>query len=173
MVGRASLFKRRLLVEFRMWRGVIAAVKNPLVRLLLAVIGKGLAAAVRKAGCTQVMRASYLSSSRKMMATIGVLNLVNVKAAERVGRAAGAREFIRQLPAAHGPTHNLTKGTGLEEAEVKGHYLILIWAEFTNLRAPSGAKQRGRLEAFSNALITGTVNQSLTSRMVTGHPQAA
>jgi len=137
------------------------------------VIGKGLAAAVRKAGCTQVMRASYLSSSRKMMATIGVLNLVNVKAAERVGRAAGAREFIRQLPAAHGPTHNLTKGTGLEEAEVKGHYLILIWAEFTNLRAPSGAKQRGRLEAFSNALITGTVNQSLTSRMVTGHPQAA
>jgi hypothetical protein len=137
------------------------------------VIGSALRAAVGKAGCTQVLRASYLSWGRKMMATIGVLNLVNVRAAERAGRAAGAREFIRQLPAAHGPTHNLTKGTGLEEAEVKGHYLILIWSEFTDLRAPSGARQRARLEAFSNALIRGTVNRSLTSRMVTGHPQAA
>jgi hypothetical protein len=137
------------------------------------VIGSALAAAVGRAGCTQVLRASYLSGGRKMMATIGVVNLVNVRAAERVGRAAGAREFVRQLPAAHGPTHNLTKGTGLEEAQVKGHYLILIWSEFTDLRAPSGAKQRARLEAFSNALIRGTVNQSLTTRMVTGQPQAA
>jgi hypothetical protein len=135
------------------------------------VIGKALTAAVGKARCTQVLRASYVSSTRKMMATIGVLNLATVRAAERVGRAAGSREFIRQLPAAHGPTHNLTKGTGVEEAEVKGHYLILIWTEFTNLRAPSGAKQRARLVGFSNALIRGTVNQSLTSRMVTGHPQ--
>jgi hypothetical protein len=135
------------------------------------VIGKALSAAVGKAGCTQVLRASYLSSSRKMMATIGVLNLASVKAAGRAGKAAGAREFIRQLPAAHGPTHNLSKGTGLEEAEVKGHYLILIWSEFTNLHAPSGAKQRHRLEAFSSALISGTVNQSLSTRMVTGHPQ--
>ena len=30
------------------------------------------------------------------------------------------------------------KGTGLEEAEIKGHYLILTWAEFTNLKAPKG-----------------------------------
>jgi hypothetical protein len=106
-----------------------------------------------------------------MMATIGVLNLVNVTAAEKAGKASGATGFIRQLPGPHGPTHNLTKGTGLEEAEVKGHYLILIWTEFANLHAPSGKKQRKELMSFSVDLFRGTANVSLTSRMVTGKPQ--
>ena len=133
-----------------------------------AVIGSSLGAAVRKGGCTQVMRASYLSTNKKIMATIGVLNLANVAAAEKAGKAAGASQFIRQLPGAHGPTRNLTKGTGLVEAEVKGHYLILIWTEFANQHAPKGKKQRKELTNFSAALFAGTANVSLTSRMVTG-----
>jgi hypothetical protein len=135
-----------------------------------AVIGTALRSAVRKGGCTQVIRASYLSTDRKIMATIGVLNLVDVAAAEKAGKATGAAEFIRQLPGPKGPTRNLTKGTGLEEAEVKGHYLILIWTEFANLHAPTGKKQRKELTAFSADLFAGTANVSLTSRMVTGKP---
>ncbi|HEY6280121.1 MAG TPA: hypothetical protein VIX86_27840 [Streptosporangiaceae bacterium] len=135
------------------------------------VVGSALRAAVRKAGCTQVLRASYLSTDHKMMATIGVLNLVDVNAAEEAGRASGTTGFIHQLPGAHGPTRNLAKGTGLEEAEVKGHYLILIWAEFANLHTPSGSKQRKELAKFSADLFAGTANISLTSRMVTGKPQ--
>jgi hypothetical protein len=135
-----------------------------------ALIGSALRSAVRKGGCTQVIRASYLSTNRKIMATIGVLNLVDVAAAEKAGKVTGAAEFIRQLPGPKGPTHNLTKGTGLEEAEVKGHYLILIWTEFANLHAPSGKKQRKELTAFSAGLFAGTANVSLTSRMVTGKP---
>jgi hypothetical protein len=135
-----------------------------------ALIGTALRSAVRKGRCTQVLRASYLSTDRKIMATIGVLNLVDVAAAEKAGKATGAAEFIRQLPGPKGPTHNLTKGTGLEEAEVKGHYLILIWTEFANLHAPSGKKQRKELTAFSADLFAGTANVSLTSRMVTGKP---
>ena len=113
------------------------------------LVGTALQAAVRKGGCTQVVRASYLSTDRKVMATIGVLNLVNVAAAEQAGKATGPAEFIRQLPGPKGPTRNLTKGTGLEEAEIKGHYLILIWTEFANLHAPPGKKQRRELTAFS------------------------
>jgi hypothetical protein len=134
------------------------------------VIGSALRSAVSKGGCTQVIRASYLSTDKKIMATIGVLNLVDVAAAEKAGKAAGAAEFIRQLPAAKGPTRKLTQGTGLEEAEVKGHYLILIWTEFANLQAPSGKKQRKELANFSADLFAGTANVSLTSRMVTGKP---
>jgi hypothetical protein len=134
------------------------------------VIGTALRSAVRKGGCTQVIRASYLSADRKIMATIGVLNLVDVAAAEKAGKATGAAEFIRQLPGPKGLTRNLTKGTGLEEAEVKGHYLILIWTEFANLHAPTGKKQRKELTAFSADLFAGTANVSLTSRMVTGKP---
>jgi len=134
------------------------------------VFGSKLAAAIRKAKCTQVLRASYLSTDRKIMATVGVLNLADVTAAEKAGKAAGATEFIKQLPSRHGPTRNLAKGTGIEVAEVKGHYLILIWTEFTNLHSPSGKSQRKKLESFSIGLVSGTANVSLSNRMVTGRP---
>jgi len=134
-----------------------------------ALIGSALPSAVSHAGCTQVMRASYLSSS-KLMGTIGVLNLSTAAAAEKAGKAAGPTEFIAQLPAAKGPTKRLTKGTGLEAAEVKGHLLVLGWAEFTNLRAPKSVAQRGELEAFISILIQKTANVSLAIRMVTGRP---
>ena len=117
-----------------------------------------------------MIRASYLSTDRKIMATVGVLNLVDVTAAEKAGKAAGATEFIKQLPSRHGPTRNLAKGTGIEVAEVKGHYLILIWTEFANLHSPSGKSQRKKLETFSIGLVAGTANVSLSNRMVTGQP---
>ena len=134
------------------------------------VFGSKLAAAIRKAKCTQVLRASYLSTDRKIMATVGVLNLNNVTGAKKAGKAAGATQFIKQLPSRHGPTRNIAKGTGIVEADIKGHYLILTWTEFTNLRAPSGKTKRKQLESFSTGLVAGTANVSLTSRMVTGNP---
>ena len=134
------------------------------------VFGSKLATAIGKAKCTQVLRASYLSTDRKIMATVGVLNLVNVTAAEKAGKAAGHTEFIKQLPSRHGPTRNLAKGTGIEVAEVKGHYLILIWTEFANLHSPIPKSQRKELESFSMGLVAGTANVSLSNRMVTGHP---
>jgi hypothetical protein len=134
------------------------------------VLGGKLQAALRKGGCTQVMRASYLSTGQKIMATIGVLNLANVTDSEQAGKATGATAFIKQLPGAKGPTRNLMKGTGLEEAEIKGHYLILTWAEFTSLKAPAGPKQRAQLDAFSRALVGSTANVSLTSRELLGKP---
>ena len=134
------------------------------------VLGGKLQAALRKGGCTQVMRASYLSTGQKIMATIGVLNLANVTDSEQAGKATGATAFIKQLPGAKGPTRNLMKGTGLEEAEIKGHYLILTWAEFTSLKAPAGPKQRAQLDAFSRALVGSTANISLTSRELLGKP---
>jgi hypothetical protein len=135
-----------------------------------ALIGSALPSAVSHAGCTQVMRASYLSSGNKMMGTVGVLNLITAAAAEKAGKAAGPAEFIAQLPAATGPTKRLTKGTGIEAAEVKGHYLVLVWAEFANLRPPKSAAQRRELEAFISVLIQKTANVSLANRMVTGRP---
>ena len=134
-----------------------------------ALIGSALAAAVSHAGCTQVMRASYLSGN-KVMGTIGVLNLATAAAAERAGKAAGPADFIAQLPAAKGPTKRLTKGTGVEAAEVKGHYLVLVWAEFTNLRPPKSPAQRRALEAFITVLIQKTANVTIATRMVTGRP---
>jgi hypothetical protein len=136
-----------------------------------AVIGAALQSAVKRGKCSQVMRASYLSGNSKVMGTIGVLNLISVTAAEKSGKAAGGGDFIDQLPAAKGPTRHLTKGTGLEETEIKGHYLVMVWAEFANLHAPKTKGQRLELEAFCNRLIQNTANLSLASRLVTGKPR--
>ncbi|HTT49961.1 MAG TPA: hypothetical protein VMH35_00960 [Streptosporangiaceae bacterium] len=137
------------------------------------VLGGKLQAALRQGGCTQVMRASYLSAGQKIMATVGVLNLASVTDSQSAGKATGATAFIKQLPGAKGPTRNLMKGTGLEEAEIKGHYLILTWAEFTDLKAPTGPGQRAQLDAFSRSLVGSTANISLTSRMLLGKPATA
>jgi hypothetical protein len=135
-----------------------------------AVLGSRLQSAVRAAGCSQVLRASYLSGNRKLMGTIGVLNLKTAHNASRAGQATGRSEFIAQLRGKKGPTRNLTKGTGIEEAEFKGHYLILIWAEFASLHAPKTTAKKNELEQFCTRLFGGTANVSLSARLVTGRP---
>jgi hypothetical protein len=136
-----------------------------------AVIGSGLQKAVRQAGCSQVLRASYLSAGRKLMGTIGVLNLQTFTGAEQAGKTASGAQFIAQLPAAKGPAKKLGDGTGIEEAVAKGHYLILVWGEFTSLRAPRTGAQRAALEAFLSDLVSNTANLTLSTRMVDGDPQ--
>ncbi|HEY5359582.1 MAG TPA: hypothetical protein VIJ82_18195 [Streptosporangiaceae bacterium] len=135
-----------------------------------AVIGAGLQSAVRAGQCTQVLRASYLSAAEKDMGTIGVLNLGSAAAAEHAGRSAGASDFIAQLKGRAGPTHQLGQGTGIEEAAVKGHYLILIWAQFTSRARPKTAAERAKLATFMSDLFQQTANISLSSRMVDGTP---
>jgi len=134
-----------------------------------AVFGSRLKAAVRK-GCSQALRASYISSGKRM-GTIGVLNLATAGAAAKVGKVATASgQFIQPLPAAHGASKNLGKGTGVVWAVTKGHYLILMWAQYTNLHSPTTSRDRQILLQFVNDLYQKTVNLSLTRRMVTGKP---
>ncbi len=135
-----------------------------------ALIGSSLQAAVHRAGCTQAIRASYFSSAAKMMATIGVFNLKTYTGAGAAASAAGRSEFVAQLPAHSGPTREIGEGTGIEYAGVKGHYLVLVYAEFINLRTPSTSAQRSRLNDFISTLIADTVNISLSYRMANGKP---
>ena len=135
-----------------------------------ALIGSALQAAVRHGGCIQTLRATYLSKSAKVMATIGVFNLKNFASASKAARKAGQAEFVAQLAAKTGPAKSIGQGTGLEEAIVKGHYLVLVWAETTNLSPPKGQAGRTRLTAFMNLLVKHTVNVSLSNRMVDGKP---
>lgn len=148
----------------------IRSVTTASVRCRAALIGIALQSAVRKAGCTQVVRATYLSRGTKMMGTVGVFNLLSFATATTAARAAGQSEFVAQLPASVGPTRHIASGTGIEEALVKGHYLILVWAGSTNLRAPKTAAQRSHLESYMNLLVKQSVNVSLSYRMVEGKP---
>ncbi len=136
----------------------------------LAVYGADLQAALQSGHCTQVLRASYISGDGKMMGTIGVVNLINSSDAQKVGQVSGPQEIIAPLSGKKGATRKLGNGTGVVQAEVKGHYLILMWAEFTSLKSPSGPAQRQALEQFAENLVTGSANINLSTRMLTGKP---
>lgn len=138
-----------------------------------ALIGASLQSAIGRAGCTQAVRATYLSRTAKIMGTIGVFNLRTFAAATKAARAAGKSQFVAQLPAKQGPTSKIGEGTGLEEAVVKGHYLVLVWADFFNLRAPKKGTQRAKLVSAMNGIVSHTANASLSYRMVYGRPSTS
>jgi hypothetical protein len=133
-----------------------------------AVYGAQLQAALQSAHCSQVARASYLSGNGQLMGTVGVVNLITSAAAQKAGQASGPQEVIAPLAAKTGATKKLGDGTGVVLAEVKGHYLILMWAQFANLKSPSTAAARQQLEQFSTDLVTGSANINLSTRMLTG-----
>ncbi len=135
-----------------------------------ALIGTSLQAAVKKAECTQVLRASYVGRLDNAMATIGVFNLTTAVAANQAAQHVGTSEFVAQLVTKKGLTSKIGQGTGIEEALVKGHYLVLVWAEKTDLTTPSTPWQRQHLTNFMNQLIGKTLNGSLSYRMVEGKP---
>jgi len=134
----------------------------------LAVYGADLQAALQAGHCTQVVRASYISADGTMMGTVGVVNLINSNAAEKAGHVTGPEEIIAPLTGKKGPTKKLGTGTGVVQAEIKGHYLILMWAEYANLKSPSGQAQRQALEQFAANLVTGSANINLSTRMLSG-----
>ncbi len=136
----------------------------------LAVYGADLQAALQSGHCTQVLRASYISGDGTMMGTVGVVNLISASAAQKAGRVTGPQEIIAPLAGKKGPTSKLGNGTGIVQAKIKGHYQILMWAEFTSLKSPSGTAQRQALEQFAANLVTGSANINLSTRMLTGKP---
>ena len=136
----------------------------------LAVYGSDLQTALQTAHCSQVLRASYISGNGTMMGTVGVANLTSTSAAQKAGQVTGPNEIIAPLAAQKGPTSKLGNGTGVVQAEIKGHYLILMWAEFTSLKSPSTSAQRQQLEQFAADLVTGSANIDLSTRMLTGKP---
>ena len=138
-----------------------------------AVIGADLASALQSGKCTQVLRASYVSGDNKIMGTVGVVNLGTTNQAHYAGKVVGANDFIAPLSSTTGIASKLGKGTGVVEAQFKGHYLILTWAEFTNGSTPKTAADSQQLEQFETDLVAGTANISLSQRMVNGAPATA
>jgi len=134
----------------------------------VAVYGADLQAALQAGHCSQVVRASYISGDGTMMGTVGVINLISSNAAQKAGQVTGPQQIIAPLTSKKGPTKKLGTGTGVVQAEIKGHYLILMWAEYANLKSPSGQAQRQALEQFAANLVTGSANINLSTRMLSG-----
>lgn len=138
-----------------------------------AVKGQSLISALQSGKCTQVARASYVTADNKIMGTIGIANLITTHQAHLAGKAVGANDIIAPLSTSKGITAKLGQGTGIIDGWYKGHYLIVTWAEFTNLNTPSSQQQKQELQQFEDDLVAGTVNISLSQRMVNGKPSTS
>lgn len=135
-----------------------------------AVIGQDLISALKSDKCTQALRASYASDNNTIMGTIGVFNLDTTNEAHHAGKLVGGNDFVAPLSTSKGIGSKLSSGTGVVEAEYKGHYLLLIWAEFATGKAPKTPAQDRQLAQFETDLVAGTANPALSERMVNGSP---
>jgi hypothetical protein len=137
-----------------------------------AVVGSDLIAQLKKGQCTQALRASYVTDNQDIAGTIGVFNLASTNQAHYAGKVVGAANFILPLSSSSGAIAKLGNGTGVVEAEYKGHYLLVVWAQFTNSQAKPTAAQTQQLESFESGLVASTANAYLSQRMINGDSSA-
>jgi hypothetical protein len=136
-----------------------------------AVYGTKLQAALKSGHCSQVARASYVSGNGQLMGTVGVVNLDTSAAAQKAGQATGPQEVIAPLPAKTGATKKLGDGTGVVQAEVKGHYLILMWAQLADLKSPStsaAAQKAGQATGPQEVIAPLPAKKGATSKLGDG-----
>ncbi|WP_067486826.1 hypothetical protein [Actinomadura hibisca] len=134
------------------------------------VTGAKLVSVLKKGGCSQALRASYARTDRKLIGSVGILNLRTENAAKVARQAALAKDaFLQPLPGA-GSTSTLGKGEALGTAEVRGHYLVMTWVQ-----RPDGKKipttAHPAVKAFAQQVIQGSnLSFALHYRETEGKP---
>ncbi|MBX6768927.1 MAG: hypothetical protein IRY90_17540 [Actinomadura rubrobrunea] len=94
-----------------------------------AATGASLVGALRKGGCSQALRATYVRGDGALIGTVGVFNLRTDTAAKVAAKAASAKSSaLRPLPGP-GITKKIGKGEALGTAEARGHYLVMTWVQ--------------------------------------------
>ncbi|RJL23549.1 hypothetical protein [Bailinhaonella thermotolerans] len=137
-----------------------------------AVDGDKISKAVAAAGCTQIVRASFQDAKGKILGTIGVVNLKDSQAAEKVAAAARdkkRRDYVKPLPGKSGAAKYLGTGEALAGAQTHGHYAVLLWFQFKDGHKPTAA-ERETLNRAAGTITESTVFKALDTRSLLGTP---
>ncbi|POM25355.1 hypothetical protein BTM25_39990 [Actinomadura rubteroloni] len=135
-----------------------------------SVGGPAFAVALKKAGCSQALRATFSRKDGKLIGTVGIFNLRTEKAAKYAERASAVKAaHLVALPGA-GLTAKIGKGEALGSAQVKGHYLVLTWVQ-----RPDGKKipttYNKVVTTFGQQVIKGSnLSFALAYRETEGRP---
>ncbi|WP_018657558.1 hypothetical protein [Actinomadura flavalba] len=120
-----------------------------------AVTGASFAAAVKKAGCSQTLRATYARKDGKLVGTVGVLNLKTEKGAKYAERAAAAQNaYLRPVPGG-GHSRTIGKGEALGTAQARGHYLVMTWVQRPDGKKIPAAHHK-TVATFGQQMIKGS-----------------
>lgn len=133
-----------------------------------AVHGTKFRKALKKGGCTQVLRASF--SDGKMVATIGVANLKSLDAAHAAQKASLPKDaFLVALPGA-GSTKKLGQGLSVTSADPRFHFLIMSWVQYPNGKKIPKSAYSATSTFIRNVTKGTTLGTALAYRSISGEP---
>lgn len=134
------------------------------------VSGARFSATLKKAGCTQALRATFARRDGKLIGTLGVLNLRTEKAAKATRLAGTSKDtFLKALPGG-GVTKKIGQGAALGTVEVRGHYILMTWIQRPDGKTIPAAQHR-YVSAFGQQVEFGTnLSRALYYRGLEGKP---
>jgi hypothetical protein len=133
--------------------------------------GARLVSAVRRGGCTQVLRGTFARADGKLAGTIGIANLRTDRAATATANLANATKdaYLQPLPGG-GVTKTLGNGIAYASAEARGHYVIFSWIQAPNGRTIPRANRKAAA-AFGPHVVYGSrLGFALQYRGIAGKP---
>jgi hypothetical protein len=136
------------------------------------VHGAKFTTALKTAGCTQLLRATFTTTDGKLIGSVGVANLKTLAAAQTAMKAGSGKDAWLLPLAGTGTTKKIGKGEALGKGEVHGHYLVLSWVQRPDGKAIPTSQQR-LVTAFVHDVIVGSnLGTALQFRGIDGKPYA-
>ncbi|WP_432929736.1 hypothetical protein ACQPZZ_06205 [Microbispora sp. CA-135349] len=166
-----ELFAKRKIVKNK--RSYVRTVTRKEKKCADGVTGDKITKALKAAGCTQLMRASFADAKGTVIGTVGVANLRTSAAAKKVASAGGGgerKDYLKPLPGKDEATKHLGTGEAYAGGWTHGHYAVLLWFQFKDGRKPAKNELK-RLYQVAVDVTDATVFPALDTRSLTGGPR--
>ncbi|WP_214326914.1 hypothetical protein [Nonomuraea sediminis] len=134
-----------------------------------AVLGDKLQKALKKAKCTQLLRASFRDKDGKVIGTVGVANLNSGRDSTKVAAAGSKSDYVKPLPGKDSVTKLLGQGSGGAQARTHGHYVVMYWIQKKDGTKPDKKGFKALYQAVDD-ITQATVFKALDERSLTGQP---
>ncbi|GIH29150.1 hypothetical protein Aph01nite_74600 [Acrocarpospora phusangensis] len=137
-----------------------------------AISGAKIEKALKAAGCTQLIRASFRDAGGKVIGTVGVANLKTSAGAKKVATAGAGderKDFLKPLPGTDEISKFLGQGEAYAGGWYHGHYAVLLWFQFKDGHKPEKAELK-RLTQAAVDITDQTVFAALDRRSIRGAP---
>jgi hypothetical protein len=133
--------------------------------------GARLLSAMRRGGCTQVLRGTFARTDGKLAGTIGIANLRTDRAAITTAKLANATKdaYLQPLPGG-GVTKTLGKGIAYASAEARGHYVVFSWIQAPDGRTIPRANRKAAAAFGPNVVYGSRLGFALQYRGIAGKP---
>ncbi|MEU0568386.1 hypothetical protein ABZ297_23790 [Nonomuraea sp. NPDC005983] len=133
------------------------------------VIGDKLQKALKKAKCTQLVRASFRDKGGKVIGTVGVANLSTATNAGKVAAIGDQKNYVKPLAGKDSVTKLVGTGSGGTKVWTHGHYAVMVWVQTKDGTKPDKKGTKRLFEAVDD-FTKASVFKALDSRTLTGYP---